>query len=231
MFEEEIRTLRSMRLRDAVSQVILLLTIVTSALILWKILILACFSESPIVVVLSGSMEPGYERGDLLLLTTPQRSIEVGDICVFKLEDRETPIVHRIHRVHQRTMDEAAIVEVERSHGVPASESLLASPHYVRPAVLPSRTPVLPSHSGKKSMPDEDGLYVLTKGDNNHGDDRVLYDPGQEWIHSRHIVGRSTVYVPFVGMLTILLAENLWLRYIVLAALGFFVLTSKEEQH
>lgn len=36
--------------------------IVTSALIIWKALMCATGSESPVVVVLSGSMEPGFKR-------------------------------------------------------------------------------------------------------------------------------------------------------------------------
>jgi signal peptidase I len=36
--------------------------IVTSALIIWKGLMVATGSESPVVVVLSGSMEPGFKR-------------------------------------------------------------------------------------------------------------------------------------------------------------------------
>ena len=178
MFEEELRTLRSMGKREVVTQLVSLGCVVTSALILWKILILVCFSESPIVVVLSGSMEPGYYRGDLLLLTSPSRPVAVGDICVFKLDGREVPIVHRIHRVHE-------------------------------------------ANDGER--------FILTKGDNNNGDDRNLYDPGQDWIKERNIVGRSTAYLPYVGFLTILLAENVALKVLVLAALGFFVITSKED--
>jgi hypothetical protein len=36
--------------------------IVTSALIIWKALMCITGSESPVVVVLSGSMEPGFKR-------------------------------------------------------------------------------------------------------------------------------------------------------------------------
>ena len=36
--------------------------IVTSALIIWKALMCFTGSESPVVVVLSGSMEPGFKR-------------------------------------------------------------------------------------------------------------------------------------------------------------------------
>ena len=41
--------------------------VVASALIIWKTLCLFLFSESPIVVVLSESMSPGFERGELVL--------------------------------------------------------------------------------------------------------------------------------------------------------------------
>jgi signal peptidase I len=41
--------------------------IVTSALIVWKGLLVVTGSESPVVVVLSGSMEPGFKRVYCLL--------------------------------------------------------------------------------------------------------------------------------------------------------------------
>ena len=35
-----------------------------------------------------------------------------------------------------------------------------------------------------KTHEKKDGrLNLLTKGDNNYGDDRVLYAPGQRWLH------------------------------------------------
>ena len=37
---------------------------------------------------------------------------------------------------------------------------------------------------------------VLTKGDNNYGDDKVLYAPGQDWLHREHIMGRAVGYLP-----------------------------------
>lgn len=37
--------------------------------------------------------------------------------------------------------------------------------------------------------------YVITiivaQGDNNYGDDRLLYAEGQEWLHRSHIMGRA----------------------------------------
>ena len=57
-------------------------------IIFFKLLGLMVMSncESPIVVVLSGSMEPAFYRGDLLFLTNyDEEEIRVGEIVVFKV--------------------------------------------------------------------------------------------------------------------------------------------------
>lgn len=49
----------------------------------------------------SGSMEPAFHRGDLLLLTNPASvPVQVGDICVFQIPHRDIPIVHRVIKLH-----------------------------------------------------------------------------------------------------------------------------------
>jgi signal peptidase len=76
--------------------------IIFSALMIWKGLMCFTGSESPIVVVLSGSMEPAFFRGDLLFLTNDvQDPIRVGEILVFKVTGRDIPIVHRVMKLHQ----------------------------------------------------------------------------------------------------------------------------------
>ncbi|KAK3548874.1 hypothetical protein QTP70_021261 [Hemibagrus guttatus] len=78
--------------------------IVSSALMIWKGLMVVTGSESPIVVVLSGSMEPAFHRGDLLFLTNRvEDPIRVGEIVVFRIEGREIPIVHRVLKIHENT--------------------------------------------------------------------------------------------------------------------------------
>ena len=99
--------------------------IVSSALMIWKGLMVVTGSESPIVVVLSGSMEPAFHRwvsfrsdnygtrtrfsnasnfrGDLLFLTNyREESVRVGEIVVFKIEGRDIPIVHRVIKLHEK---------------------------------------------------------------------------------------------------------------------------------
>ena len=46
-------------------------------------------------------MSPAFERGDILFLARGSSPVSAGDICVFKLSDREIPIVHRAIRVHR----------------------------------------------------------------------------------------------------------------------------------
>lgn len=65
---------------------------------MWKGLSVLTNSPSPIVVVLSGSMEPAFQRGDLLFLRNNQPMLNVGEIVVYQVKDKEIPIVHRVVR-------------------------------------------------------------------------------------------------------------------------------------
>jgi signal peptidase len=59
--------------------------VVGSALSIWKTLSLSLNTESPIVVVLTESMWPGYTRGDILLVTHWNETLIPGDVVVYKL--------------------------------------------------------------------------------------------------------------------------------------------------
>ncbi len=77
----------------------------------------------------------------------------------------------------------------------------------------------------------ENGDYnALTKGDNNPVNDRGLYEDKQLWLNKRHIVGRIRGYLPYIGILTILLNDYPYLKWAVLAIMGLMVLTSKDPQ-
>lgn len=66
------------------------------------------------------------------------------------------------------------------------------------------------------------------QGDNNRGDDRVLYNRGQRWLNKQHIMGRAVGFLPYVGMVTIVLNDYPFLKYLLIAALGLMVLTSND---
>merc|ERR1712196_159383 len=96
-------TLRSMNRRKAGHQVINLGMVILSALMIWKGLIVVTSGEAPVVVVLSGSMQPAYYRGDILFLMGGNTGpLHAGDVVVFKVKGRDIPIVHRILEVHKK---------------------------------------------------------------------------------------------------------------------------------
>lgn len=103
MYFAELKDL-ARRPRMFLSQAMNLACIVFSALMLWKGLMCVTRSESPVVVVLSGSMEPGFYRGDILFLTLYEEDpMQAGDVVVFQIEGRDIPIVHRVLNVHENT--------------------------------------------------------------------------------------------------------------------------------
>mgnify|MGYP001766383223 FL=1 len=53
--------------------------------------------DNPVAVVISGSMEPVYYRGDIIVIKgTEPANIQVGDIIVYKRPYQDIPIVHRV---------------------------------------------------------------------------------------------------------------------------------------
>ncbi|EPS30110.1 Signal peptidase complex catalytic subunit sec11 [Penicillium oxalicum] len=84
--------------RTTVAQVLNFALVLSTAFMLWKGLSVASASSSPIVVVLSGSMEPAFQRGDLLFLWNRSPRAEVGEIVVYNVRGKDIPIVHRVVR-------------------------------------------------------------------------------------------------------------------------------------
>ncbi|EFA82526.1 microsomal signal peptidase subunit [Heterostelium album PN500] len=151
--------------------------IVSSALMIWKFLMIVSGSESPIVVVLSGSMRPAFDRGDLLYLNMDDGPFRVGEIVVFKIDGKDIPIVHRILQIHEK----------------PSGD-----------------------------------FNILTKGDNNTVDDRGLYAEGQIWLNREHIIGRAKGFLPYVGMVTIVMHDYPQLKILLVGVLALFVLSTRE---
>lgn len=87
--------------RQLAAQVLNFALILSTAFMLWKGLSVAADSASPIVVVLSESMEPAFWRGDLLLLWNRGRETQVGEVVVYNVKGKDIPIVHRVVRRFQ----------------------------------------------------------------------------------------------------------------------------------
>lgn len=100
MFGSAIEQIKAFNAREFLTQLVSLAFVLCSALIIWKSMAIYTNCESPIVVVLTGSMEPAFFRGDILFLSLGNQPILLGDIVVYKLEGKDIPIVHRVIRVH-----------------------------------------------------------------------------------------------------------------------------------
>ncbi|KAH6718611.1 signal peptidase-like protein complex catalytic subunit SEC11 [Leptodontidium sp. 2 PMI_412] len=86
--------------RQAAAQLLNFALILSTAFMMWKGLSVIADSPSPIVVVLSGSMEPAFQRGDLLFLWNRNyfEETKVGEIVVYNVKGKDIPIVHRLVR-------------------------------------------------------------------------------------------------------------------------------------
>lgn len=84
--------------RQTLTQVLNFALVLSTAFMMWKGLSVYTNSPSPIVVVLSGSMEPAFQRGDLLFLWNRSPRAEVGEIVVYNVRGKDIPIVHRVVR-------------------------------------------------------------------------------------------------------------------------------------
>ncbi|KAI8544331.1 hypothetical protein RHMOL_Rhmol08G0288200 [Rhododendron molle] len=130
---ETVDSIKSVKIRQSVSRAVSLGIIVTSALMMWKTLICITGSISPIVVVLSESMEPGFQRGDILLLHMGKDPIRAGEIVVFNVEGRNIPIVHRVIKVHERK-DNGEVDVLTKGDNNPVNDISLYAPgqHWLR---------------------------------------------------------------------------------------------------
>ena len=100
MLGAQIEGMRAMPWRKRVAQVVQLLSVVATALAVWRGMSVIANTDSPVVVVLSGSMEPGFQRGDLLFLANERKPVSVGEITVYRTASSGTPIVHRVIEAH-----------------------------------------------------------------------------------------------------------------------------------
>ncbi|KAG0438640.1 Signal peptidase complex catalytic subunit SEC11 [Dictyocoela muelleri] len=92
---KDIDALKRMDIRKILLQFVSAIYAVIGTYMIWKAIGLILDNDSPIVVVLTASMEPGFKRGDILFLK-PRNNYDVGDMAVFQINKNEIPIVHRV---------------------------------------------------------------------------------------------------------------------------------------
>lgn len=71
------------------------LRVVSSIFMALKLLAWVTNTPYPAMVVLSGSMEPAFQRGDIIFLSNRTELVSVGDIPVIWFDGQPLPMVHR----------------------------------------------------------------------------------------------------------------------------------------
>ncbi|OWB79135.1 hypothetical protein B5S32_g3348 [[Candida] boidinii] len=201
-----------MNLRQQLQQGLNMAMVISTAYIFWKSLCIFTNSNSPLVVVLSGSMEPAFQRGDILFLWNKQEYLNIGDIVVYEREGKDIPIVHRVLREHK----------IEKS-----IKKLNKQENQLTKTSLPINLNVINFITGLK--PSKLSQKLLTKGDNNAIDDLPLYTPGKPYLDREDdIIGSVKGYLPLVGYITILISENAYFKYALLGLLALSSLVQNE---
>jgi signal peptidase len=141
----------------------------------------------------SGSMEPAFQRGDILFLTNPPAEKYInGDIVVYKVPGAHIPIVHRVIEARdvERWSSDDNEIDMEIEDMDPD---------------LPSRNRTNRRTIWNKTAGDQ---LLLTKGDNNPIDDIGLYN-GLDRLRRGHIIGKVRGYacVFLCNLLSLLLTE------------------------
>lgn len=173
--------------------------------VLRYVCLLFCFTAHPtsnFTISNSGSMEPAFQRGDLLFLTNPPAEKYVnGDIVVYRVPAAHIPIVHRI--IEARDVERWSSDDNEMEIGDMDSD-------------LPYRTHKPFSQTNRRTIWNKTAgdQLLLTKGDNNPIDDIMLYN-GLDRLRREHIIGKVRGYAcVFLGDLLSLLLTELFCSFI-----------------
>lgn len=57
----------------------------------------------------------------------------------------------------------------------------------------------------------------------------MLYNRGQRWLQQKHIMGRAVGFLPYVGMVTIIMNDYPWLKVTVIGLLAVLCLLGIDE--
>jgi signal peptidase len=80
----------------AISHLLTIIITLFTVLKSWRFLCYVTNSPSPVIVVISESMEPTYHRGDILFLWNNTEAVEVGEVAACWFEGYPLPMVHRV---------------------------------------------------------------------------------------------------------------------------------------
>ncbi|GAA5977149.1 hypothetical protein JCM10908_004874 [Rhodotorula pacifica] len=212
MFGEELAQLRRLGIRHALTQALNFALVLSTALMMWKGLAVICNTDSPVVVVLTESMEPAIQVRSRFDFMKAISQMLTGVLC---------PISSKTcARARHRQRGDLLFLTMPRSTPLKHGDITI---YKVPGAPIPIVHRVIETHN----EPDNSDQWILTKGDNNPVDDVGLYR-GMRYLKRSHLVGKVQGYVPYVGYGTILMNDYPKLKYALLAILGGGILLQRE---
>ncbi len=93
---------RRVTARSILKGILPLLQVVSACIMAWKALSLWADTPFPIMVVITTSMAPAFQPGDVLLISNHRNPVKVGDLPVLWFAHRPVPMVHRVLQVLQQ---------------------------------------------------------------------------------------------------------------------------------
>ncbi len=213
---------------EAINWAVYLVTAFVSALLLYTVLGLIFQSPSPMVIVVSGSMEPAFHRGDIMALSG-------WNIQDLKAETVELPFAIGGTNIGeyatticaikgQENFFECRSLAEEMSAGIFTREQVEAKAIYF-PAIdkeIPitkngdvvvyfSESHGIPViHRAVAKIQAEDGLFILTKGDsvlNSFVDQDTTLSPSAVKVNELH--GKAVLMIPWVGYVKLILLDDI----------------------
>jgi|SRR5688572_18601243 len=87
------------KVRQYIKQPLSSLLLLSHVFMAWKALSILTLSSHPVHVIISASMEPAFQRGDIIFIWNRTEVISVGDIPVIWFENYPLPMTHRAIKV------------------------------------------------------------------------------------------------------------------------------------
>ena len=185
------------------------------AAIIYAVLGVLFGSSTPLVIVYSESMEPGFYRGDVMALTGATDASVYAQEVTLDRSLAEAPLEAFAAPKYEKGVLKALEFENGKEIFVNESGSVIVYPAY------PSGLPII--HRVIAKINANDGTYFLTKGDNDLTNPTLDQDCGTILLNNpqkkcitfyavktEQIQGKAFLKIPFVGCVKLWLVDDLF---------------------
>lgn len=219
MLSKTLQRMRTFSMLDILYYTLKFLLSICTAYMHWNLLKLFLNNDMPGIVVLTGSMVPGFMRGDISAIkcTNNNLAIDVGDIVGYSLMHRPIPISHRV--IEKRIIIDTNFPCDANSTVVDATGVILY--HGLSNITETMNSSITPTPCRK--------LAFITKGDANKVKDTFLYTTGKAYVEPHEVVGKMLINLPGLGYMTILLQEHKWAKILLFGMIILMAISGREE--